>query len=364
MKTSRHFKLLENKKEIETWVKQQANSCSRNIRMVQVHHTYLPSYKQWPENALTRQENMRSFHINERRMGDIAQHLTIFPDGTVATGRSMNRNPCGITGGNTGAICIEIYGNFDKGADIMTTKQREAVIMTYALLCKYFKLPVNTTGVRPHCWYTAGGTYLGNYSASRSAKTCPGTNFMGFGNTKSAFVNKFYPLIKEYMNSGKIGDSDTKPKAPTKVNIADYKAKTTDELNVRKGDSTEFDIVVALKKGETVTVTHTNTKKTWVFIKTSKNKTGWVNKKYLKKINDAKKDNDKDTKPSFKSYIVKITADELNIRKGPGIKYDIAGEIKKDTAVTIVDEKDGWGLLKAYKDKKDGWINLSYTKKI
>ena len=31
---------------------------------------------------------------------------------------------------------------------------------------------------------------------------------------------------------------------------------------------------------------------------------------------------------------------------------------------TIVDEQDGWGLLKAYADKRNGWIKLSYTERI
>ena len=36
-------------------------------------------------------------------------------------------------------------------------------------------------------------------------KTCPGTNFMGFGNTRKAFENNFYPLLKKY----KYGSNNT-----------------------------------------------------------------------------------------------------------------------------------------------------------
>jgi hypothetical protein len=31
---------------------------------------------------------------------------------------------------------------------------------------------------------------------------------------------------------------------------------------------------------------------------------------------------------------------------------------------TIVDEQDGWGLLKAYAEKRNGWVKLSYTEKV
>ena len=67
-------------------------------------------------------------------------------------------------------------------------------------------------------------------------------------------------------------------------------------------------------------------------------------------------------------YIVRVTADALNIRKGAGTKYAVRGTIKDKGSYTIVDEKKNgtttWGLLKSYKDDRDGWISLKYTKKI
>lgn len=58
-------------------------------------------------------------------------------------------------------------------------------------------------------------------------------------------------------------------------------------------------------------------------------------------------------------YLVKVTADALNIRKGAGTKYAITGVIKNKGVYTIVEEKDGWGKLKS----GAGWISLKYTKK-
>ena len=57
---------------------------------------------------------------------------------------------------------------------------------------------------------------------------------------------------------------------------------------------------------------------------------------------------------------VKVTADELNIRKGPGTNYPIVGCIKDNGVFTIVEECSGWGRLKS----GAGWISLKYTKKI
>ena len=64
------------------------------------------------------------------------------------------------------------------------------------------------------------------------------------------------------------------------------------------------------------------------------------------------------------SYIVQVTVSALNIRKGPGTNYPVVGVIKDKGRYTIVEENNGWGLLKAYQKNKNGWISLQYTKKI
>ena len=87
--------------------------------------------------------------------------------------------------------------------------------------------------------------------------------------------------------------------------------------------------------------------------------TGIINLKYLTKTNQNK---------LFVPYKVKVTANNLNIRSGASISYKIVGSIKNKGVYTIVDEvvtgSVRWGLLKAYSDKRNGWINLSYTKKL
>lgn len=59
-------------------------------------------------------------------------------------------------------------------------------------------------------------------------------------------------------------------------------------------------------------------------------------------------------------YLVQIRAKALNIRKGPGVSYQITGCIRDMGKYTIVDEKSGWGKLKS----GAGWISLKYTTKI
>lgn len=66
----------------------------------------------------------------------------------------------------------------------------------------------------------------------------------------------------------------------------------------------------------------------------------------------------------FKMYAVRVTASVLNVRKGAGTNHPAVNAIHKGEVYTIVEERNGWGLLKAYADKKDGWISLSYTKRL
>ena len=278
MKSAYGFIRFDTHDEFKTWLKNKR--VSRVVNKLQVHHTGSPSYSNFyksngtHEDELTRQNNMKSFHVNSRGFNDIAQHFTVFPNGRIVTGRSLNSNPAGITGWNSNAICVEIYGNFDKGCDIMTTAQRDAVIMLYGELCKKFRLTPSTSTIRPHAWFTSGGTYLGDYIAGRSRKTCPGTNFMGFGNRTNGF-KKFIALVANYING-----NTTVSQAPTTNTVGVYKV-IVDELNIRKGPGTSYAVAGVVHKGEAYTITQLSG--SWGKLKSC---AGWINcsSKYCTKI--------------------------------------------------------------------------------
>ena len=63
------------------------------------------------------------------------------------------------------------------------------------------------------------------------------------------------------------------------------------------------------------------------------------------------------------SYMVKITADVLNVRQGAGTSYPVVNTVKQNEVYTIVEESNGWGLLKAYRKDRNGWISLDYTER-
>ena len=64
--------------------------------------------------------------------------------------------------------------------------------------------------------------------------------------------------------------------------------------------------------------------------------------------------------PAQNSFRIKVTADELNVRTGPGTGYNIDSVIRDKGVYTITATSGDWGKLKS----GAGWISLSYTKRV
>lgn len=176
---------------------------SRKIKLIQLHHTYSPSYKHFNgKNHQTLQQNMKTYHTKTNGWSDIGQNLTIFPDGVIMLGRPLNVAPAGIKGANSNGICIECVGNFDVGGDTMTDAQKESIVAVTKILLDKFKLNA-CDDVTYHCWWGADGREIGDYYKGVSVKTCPGTNFFG-GNGLTAYRNNLQPLIEKYGKGEKV----------------------------------------------------------------------------------------------------------------------------------------------------------------
>ena len=79
------------------------------------------------------------------------------------------------------------------------------------------------------------------------------------------------------------------------------------------------------------------------------------------KIENSKKTKDNKKVADVKEeYKVKVVADVLNVRNGAGTSHSVTNKVCKGEVYTIVEEKNGWGKLKS----GEGWIYLSYTKKL
>ena len=302
MKTQNGFTLLESAKDVRDWLAKQ--KVTRTITRLQVHHTFSPDYTTWEktdkkvfsEPHFGRAKSLDDYGKKTWGYSDghghyTAQNFTVFPDGKIIVSRNLNSKPIGIKGWNDSALCIEIYGDFDKGKNVMNTKQKEAVIYLYGELCKRFDIPVNTSHIRPHCWFTASGTYLGTYNSSRSAKTCPGTNFWGVGCSTSGFA-KFIADVKAYVN-GK-APVEEKPKE-TKVNKEGKVNVSSGTLNVRKSYDADSTKLGELKNNAKVEIVAT-VSNGWLRIK-YKDGYGYVNSKYVDGIKDIVVEKPKEEEP-------------------------------------------------------------------
>jgi hypothetical protein len=179
--------------EFAEWL--DAEPVDREVLIIQNHHTWKPAYAQFTgNNHMQMLDGMKAYHLSIK-FADIAQNITIFPDGKIAICRPLNVAPAGIKGANKNGICIENVGNFDVGGDVMTEVHKDAIIAVNALLVKAFNLTIDTDCIVYHHWYDLN-TGVKTWGTGMT-KTCPGTNWFG-GNKKEDCEAGFLPLIESY----------------------------------------------------------------------------------------------------------------------------------------------------------------------
>ncbi|WP_159436154.1 N-acetylmuramoyl-L-alanine amidase [Anaerosalibacter sp. Marseille-P3206] len=147
------------------------------FKQLHIHHTWKPEHKDFKgNNHIAMQQGMYNYHTKTLGWQDIGQHLSLFPDGKWVTGRPFNITPASIKGWNTGALAVEMIGNFDIGHDALGGKQKENILK----LVKYFIDKYGEGSIKFH------------REGPGVAKTCPGTS-----------LNKA-KLIQDAKNLGKV----------------------------------------------------------------------------------------------------------------------------------------------------------------
>ncbi len=192
--------ILMTREEFRDWLFH--SSINRKVTIIQQHHTWLPSYKQFNgSNHFRMLMGMENFHKRRKGWSNIAQNITTFPDGKVAVSRPFNTAPEGSIGSkaNTPGIMIENVGNFDIGHDVMTAEQRETIIYITAVLSIKFGLTPSIDSITYHHWWNLRTEErVLDRGPDYNVKTCPGTGFFG-GNSTTSAINNFYPLVSRKM---------------------------------------------------------------------------------------------------------------------------------------------------------------------
>ena len=178
--------------EFNDWLNMQ--TITRDLKLVQQHHTFIPNYKSFKgNNHFELCKSMEQAHL-ERGFAEIAQNFTTFPDGKIMVCRNINIVPAGVKGANSKGICIENVGNFDKGKDIMTAEHRATIIAITKILLAKIGQTANEETVIYHHWYDLNIGKRIKVEGTGVTKSCPGTNFFG-GNKVIDFQNNFLPLL-------------------------------------------------------------------------------------------------------------------------------------------------------------------------
>ena len=136
---------------------------TRDITEVHLHHTWRPRQKDYdPNDGEPTILAIWRHHTQKRGFADIAQHVTVAPDGTVWLGRSFDRPPASAVGFNgsrkLGPFMIEMIGDFDQGRETPTKEQMAATHLVIRAVQHRFDL--DSSALRFH--------------SEMSAKTCPG----------------------------------------------------------------------------------------------------------------------------------------------------------------------------------------------
>ncbi len=209
--------------EFETWIKKL--KVGRTVRTLQHHHTYLPNYSHFNgSNHFKIQSGMKRHHVHSNGWQDIGQHFTTFPDGSILTGRSMEKSPACIYGFNANSICVEHLGDFDLNKDEMTADQKVTAVRMTAALCKKFNIAVSAEKIVYHHWFDLANGKRNNGTGRN--KSCPGTAFFGGNKVADCEVN-FLPKVNALLNDS----TGTNPAASPLIK---YVSVTASRLNIRR----------------------------------------------------------------------------------------------------------------------------------
>lgn len=312
--------------EFEDWISKQ--TVARTLTHIQLHHTWRPNYAAFTgQNHFEVQRGMRDYHVGQHGWANIGQHFSIFPDGSVLTGRPLNDTPACIAGANFGGVCIENVGDFDAGRDAMTSDQRSAIVrVTAGLLRRFSMIPRSGAGVVYHHWFDKDGNRKNGIDA---VKSCPGTAFFG-GNSTTAFEQHFLPPVLDQLAS------DTQVAAGVPTGLIRFARVTTQSLNFRQGPGASMPLVpkrVPAQLGSILRIWEE--RDGWV--RTSNTQQEWVNARFTVPVQRAV-----------------VNAVDCNVRDRPADVGTVMQIVQRGAVVFFDALERGWARIGPY-----AWVPVS-----
>lgn len=312
--------------------------CSMTPQYVTVHDTANSATASNEISYMISNNNQTSFHIAVDEKEAI-QGLPLDRN-AWACGDGANGN------GNRKSISVEICRPTNSNRSLYDQAEENAVYVVARLLYQY---SLGIDRLKKH--------------QDWSGKMCP--NVILSENRWAGFVGRVQWVLDEIkkgnidkaLNSGTTSLKQTttsQPTTSTTTTTSSY--KVGDKVKV-KTSATHYatgQSMASFVKGSTYEVTKVDGNK---LLLSSISSWAWDY--------DVEKVSSTTTSTSATEYKVKIVnCTVLNVRKGAGTSYGAVTTVKAGEVYTIVDESNGWGLLKSYASGRNGWISLYYTQKI
>lgn len=229
------------------------------------------------------------------------------------------------------AITIEVANSKTGGDWPISDASWKSLVNLCADICKRYGFRLNYTGDKN------GSLTRHNMYANTN---CPGPYLQA----------RLGQLAKEVNAKldGKTPSKEEKGNGSTKG--TEYKVTAT-ALNVRKGPSTNYNVIKVLSAGTKVTVYEE--KSGWGRIANGQ----WVSMSYLKKSGNSSSSSSSSSKNKFVLGLYQTTA-ALNVRSGAGTNYKIKKTYAKGTRFDTYQISGDWAKTPS------GWVNLNYAKLI
>lgn len=302
---------------------------------------------------------------------NVCVHAVLQEDGTVLQLLPWNRRGwhCGSGSkgsGNNTHIGVEMtepstikYTGGSSYTDLNPTATRNFVLKTYQTAVELFAYLCKLYNLNP----LADGVIISHSEGHKRGIASNHGDVEHIWNKQGLTMAQFRKDIKKAMGGSTTAGGTAQNAGTTAGNTAKtiskgdtvtftggpvYKSSTAAQATVNKNVSSRCEVTAINEKG-----THPY----HCISKDGKGVYGWVNA-------DSVKGETATAQSGTGSYKVKITADVLNVRKGPGTNYGVATQVKQGEVYTIVaEEKNGsttWGKLKS----GAGYISLGYTKRV
>ena len=186
--------------------------------------------------------------------------------------------------------------------------------------------------------------------------------------TEGYLFSEFLKVISGNIDSAKPSATPTPTPAPSNGTV---QAKTTSDLNVRKGPGTSYGIIKVIDMNVTVTITEA-TNSSWYKVKLSDGTEGYLAAQYLKitsgDINSVKPGNSGDDNtnngnnsnaPATDEY-VRVTVG-LNLRSEPNTSCKVLTVLSTGTVLNVLDRKtSGWVHVRTT-GGAEGYVSAEYV---